>query len=78
MTIKNVSIFQLTARLLTVASSSPSRRHARPCHWRGECTPEKIFEDTVLPLAVGYKRFKAGDFVMETLLAFSRMLTLNF
>ena len=67
MTIKNISIFDLDGTII----DSSHRQATLPdgtldlAHWRENCTPEKIFEDTVLPLAQQVrKRSKAGDFVM--------------
>ena len=66
MTIKNISIFDLMARLLTarIGKHLPDGT-LNLAHWFENATPEKIFEDTVLPLAHQIrKRSKAGDFVL--------------
>lgn len=67
MTIKNISIFDLDG---TVIDSS-HRQATLPDgtlnleHWFENATPEKIFDDTVLPLAQQIrKRQRAGDFTM--------------
>ena len=67
MTIKNISIFDLDGTII-----DSSRRQAtlpdgtlNQAHWFENATPEKIFEDKVLPLAHQIrKRSKAGDFVL--------------
>tara|TARA_B100002019_G_C20888618_1_gene412322 strand:- start:88 stop:564 length:477 start_codon:yes stop_codon:yes gene_type:complete len=67
MTIKNISIFDLDG---TVIDSS-HRQATLPDgtlnleHWFENATPEKIFDDTVLPLAQQIrKRQRAGDFTI--------------
>jgi len=67
MTIKNISIFNLDGTII----DSSHRQATLPdgtlnlAHWFENATPEKIFEDKVLPLADQIrKRVHAGDFVL--------------
>ena len=67
MTIKNITIFDLDGTII----DSSHRQATLPdgtlnlAHWLENATPEKIFEDKVLPLAQQVrKRQKRGDFVM--------------
>ena len=65
--IKNISIFDLDGTII----DSSHRQATLPDgtlnleHWFENATAEKIFDDTVLPLATQVrKRQKAGDYVM--------------
>ena len=67
MTIKNITIFDLDGPII----DSSHRQAPLPdgtlnlAHWFENATPEKIFEDQVLPLAQQIrKRHKRGDYVM--------------
>lgn len=67
MTIKNVSIFDLDGTVIdsTHRQATLADGTLNLADWIKNATPEKIFQDTLLPLAQQVnKRAKAGDYVM--------------
>ena len=75
MMMKNISIFDLDGTCIDSSHRSVTRPDGTLSlsHWRANATPEKIFGDSLLPLAYEVnKRCKAGDF---TIVSTARMMT---